>query len=76
MINRKTLLISFLLATLFSFPACQKGPHNPYLDLKVKPSEEISRENGEVMKKGNKHYKRHMRKSKRKVQRRINKSLK
>lgn len=44
---------------ILALGACKsKGPHNPYLKMKTKPSEQLQRENKKVIKKGNRQFKR------------------
>jgi len=48
-------LISLLMAQ--SLGSCRsKGPYNPYLKMKTKPSEKQAKENKKAIKKGNKAY--------------------
>lgn len=57
------------------FSCHNKGPHNSFIDAKVKPSQEIAKDINNGVRKGKKAYKRQMRKSKRTIRRNKNKSL-
>ncbi|MCW3085486.1 MAG: hypothetical protein JWP12_2852 [Bacteroidetes bacterium] len=48
--------ICFLLLALLLFSCASKTPWNPYLSMKVKPSEQQMRENNAILAKGNKNF--------------------
>ena len=49
-------IICFLLPVMLLFSCASKTPWNPYLSMKVKPSEQQMRENNEVIAEGNRAY--------------------
>ncbi len=59
--STSTIILFFLL--LFVFSCKPKGAHNPYLDAKVRLSEREMKKNKKHLKKGNKAYKKQMRKN-------------
>lgn len=54
----KLVILVVVISSLVLGSCRSKGPHNSYLKMKTKPSEQLQRENKKVIKKGNKQFKR------------------
>lgn len=60
-LTKKIAACLLVLLFLFSAEACRsKGPYNPFLHMKTKPSEKQAKENKKAIKRGNKSYKKQL----------------
>lgn len=68
-ILKKTSIIIFVFLVLILSPSCRKskGPYNPYLKMKTKPSDAMRQENKRILKKNNKSYDKQLGKNRKKL---------
>lgn len=68
-ILKKISIIVFVLIVSVLPYSCRKskGPYNPYLKMKTKPSEVMRKEDKRIIKKGNKTYERQLGKNRKKL---------
>lgn len=66
---KKIVPITFLLLLLALPYSCKrsKGPYNPYLKMKTKPTEQMRKADKKIVKKGNKTYERQLGKNRKKL---------